>query len=516
MGEIIAMAILLNEASGVTYCVIVNDGANCDCPTDRCCTLQYLVENTATTINSRENVNTTVTMHFMPGTHNVNFTISVNITVPARLILNGSKHHSNVTVRANRACYLLDSIVECGLLLEHINVTIMNVTFHNVSIKLNYANMSIHNCLYLSQSLLNIDHSAIIFNGSVTLANSSIFTVYSYFGTIVLAGNIIFTNNIAYGGGAMYLDSSSLKIVNNSVVLFSNNIALDVGGALYLDGSKIYIEPGANVTFANNSAYDKGGAIYFGPGITLSQILSQNDPHKCFFHQSLESGSTAATYITFTGNTADNAGDDIYGASLNDCSLESNHYYNNTIHRNDSGSAVSLVSSDPLRICVCDKNDNGYYVPQCNKTNLSHEFFPGEIFNLSVAIVGWDFNTTNGIVYLRTNSSLISDSCRQSVANGKKCTNIMYSLRSQNQLPEHIKMYLTPVNPTEGFLDYLLKCDDTICIHYLPLIYDVTLRECPPGFYLSDQRCTCYLLGEVFKNCIISSGIGFCGTGLHG
>ena len=52
-----------------------------------------------------------------------------------------------------------------------------------------------------------------------------------------------------------------------------------------------------NVTFVNNEAYDKGGAIYFEPGITLSQILSQDNPQVCFFHQSLESGSIAATYM---------------------------------------------------------------------------------------------------------------------------------------------------------------------------------------------------------------------------
>lgn len=236
--------------------------------------------------------------------------------------------------------------------------------------------MTLCNCLYLSQSLLNIDRSNVTFRGDMTLANSSIFTVYSYFGTIVLSGNILFTNNTACGGGAMYRDISTLKIATNSVVLFSNNIAFDVGGALYLvDGSKIDIAPGANVTFANNRAYNKGGAIYFEHGITLSQILSQDDPHKCFFHQSLEGNSAAATYITFTGNTADNAGDDIYGASLKDCSFESNHYNNNIIHRNHSSSAVSLVSSDPLRICICDKNDNGYYIPQCSKTNLNRDFF---------------------------------------------------------------------------------------------------------------------------------------------
>lgn len=258
VGEVIVIAILLNKSSGVTYyCVKVNKGGtNCQCPTDQCYsnTLQYFVKNVATTINRRENGNATVALLFMPGTHNVNFTGKINITVPARLNMKGL-NHSNITVRANRACYLPDNdIVECGLFFEHTVVTIINITFHNVSIKLNDANITLHNCLYLSRSLLNVDHSTVTFSGYTTLSNSSIFTIYSYFGNIVLSGNITFTNNVAYGGGAMYLDSSTLNITTNSIVLFNNNTALDLGGTIYLDGSKIYIAPGTNVTFANNRA----------------------------------------------------------------------------------------------------------------------------------------------------------------------------------------------------------------------------------------------------------------------
>ena len=516
MGKIITISILLNRASGVTYCVETNtSGTYCRCSTindDQCYnnTLQYFMVNMATTINRPANENATVVMLFMPGTHNVNFTGKINITVPGKLNMTGL-NHSNVTVRANRACYdPNDSIVECGLFFEHIVVAIEYFTFHNVSIKLNNASMTLYNCLYLSESLFNIDHSTVTFSGDMIFANSSIFTTYSYFGTITLSGNTIFTNNTAYGGGAMYLDSSTLNITSNSVVLFSNNIALDLGGAIYLVGSKINIAPGANVTFANNRAYDKGGAIYFEPGITLSQVLSQDNPHKCFFYQSLEGGTTAGIHINFTNNTAGNAGDDIYGASLEDCSLESNHYKNNLIHHNESDFSISLVSSDPLRICICDNNGNGTYVPQCNKTNLNREVFPGEIFSFSIAIVGWDFGVTNGMVYFRVSSSSISKS--KSVADGKRCTNLKYSLSSHNQLPEHIKLYLTPVNPTKDFLNHLLKCDiwdDSSCIHYIPVIYNITLRQCPPGFYLSNQSCICYLLGEVFKGCNISNGIGY-------
>ena len=520
MKSFLFLSLLLGEifvtlsVKGVTYyCVEANKtGTNCQCPDpdsiyDQCNTLQYFMKYVDTTINKPENKEANVTMIFMPGTHNVNFTGRINITAPASLTMKGL-NHSTVTVMANRACYHPNNfIVDCGLLFECIIVWINDFTFHSVSVKLNYATVTLHNCLHLSQSLHNINHGTVIFSGESTFADSSIFTIYSSFGNITLStGNITFTNNTAFGGGAMYLESSSLNIASGSIVRFSNNTALEHGGAVYLQESKIYIAPGAKVTFVSNSANDKGGAIYFEPGITLSQILSQVDPHKCFFYQSLDSGNTEATYINFISNTADNAGDDIYGASLDECSSESNNYNNNIIYRNESNAAVSLVSSDPLRVCICDDN-NGTYVPQCIKSNSSREVFPGEFFNISVAVVGWDFNITNGVIYQRINSSKSNH-----VADGKKCTNLSYSLPSHSQPPEHIKMYLTAVNPTNAFLDYMLKCDvryDSNCIHYVSVTYDITLCQCPPGFYLSNQRCDCYLHGEVFQSCSINNSIGY-------
>ena len=77
VGEIIITAILLlNEASEVTYYVTVsNEGANWQCPTGQCYngTLQDFVESIGKATCWYENGNTTLTLLFMPGTHNVNF-----------------------------------------------------------------------------------------------------------------------------------------------------------------------------------------------------------------------------------------------------------------------------------------------------------------------------------------------------------------------------------------------------------------------------------------------------------
>ena len=150
----------------------------------------------------------------------------------------------------------------------------------------------------------------------------------------------------------------------------------------------------------------KGGAIYFEPGITLNQIPSQDDPHKCFYYPWSEStsSSNAVTYINFTNNSASSVGNHIYGASLNQCKIESDHQIYNSYITPDN--LTSLVSSDPLRVCICRNNSNGQIVTQCDKDNTYIQLlaYPGERLDISVAVVGWDYEMANGMVYLSTDS----------------------------------------------------------------------------------------------------------------
>ena len=79
----------------------------------------------------------------------------------------------------------------------------------------------------------------------------------------------VFTNNI---GSSMYISAFDVELSGD--VLFENNTA-ENGGAMYLNReAKIYIKDGTNVQFINNSAAINGGAIYlelewsFGCNIT--------------------------------------------------------------------------------------------------------------------------------------------------------------------------------------------------------------------------------------------------------
>ena len=115
-----------------------------------------------------------------------------------------------------------------------------------------------------------------------------------------------FTENI---GNSMYLLLSNLQCDD---VIFANNAA-DNGAALYLDqGSLIDVGDNIRVQFTNNSAVEHGGAIY---------VNLVYDYHYSPFH---ESNLLQNSVISFVNNTARVSGNSLYFYVSKHCKVESN------------------------------------------------------------------------------------------------------------------------------------------------------------------------------------------------
>ena len=184
-------------------------------------------------------------------------------------------------------------------------------------------------------------------------------------------------------------------------LIFDSNVALNSGGAMSLSSSHLYIGANANLTFISNSADNKGGAIYIEPGITVTSILlndqvSTDSYVGCYFHLiNCSKDSSQTTTLNFENNLAKNGGgSDIYGGSLLECS-DSTFLCDLAVNNDTS------VSSDPLRICICDHNSCGRL--QCQRDEFESmpqiNVHPGESFNLSSVLVGYDYGPTTGVVY---------------------------------------------------------------------------------------------------------------------
>ena len=284
---------------------------------------------------------------------------------------------------------------------------------------------------------------------------------------------------------------------------------------------QIHIESGINLTFINNSAGSKGGAIYIRPELLsdsndmfvvpilrlLKPICSIQSPN-C---------SNASVHILFSNNFAE-AGDDIYGSSLQMCISIT---MPSTCYSLELSSRTSSFSSDPLRVCLCDSH--GTPVPQCKNSqllyNISQQIYPGEDFTASVVIVGYDFGPTIGNVYanlLQENNSVhvkLDSTSRKGhvISNSKRCTELSFSLLSEHEVSQtlHMTMYLTAGYVIGTPLSHMMTdhLTDPYYILVTPIFFNITLLKCPPGFTQKDNHCDCSL--EYFDNCSIVNGIGY-------
>ena len=356
---------------------------------------------------------------------------------------------------------------------------------------------------------------------NTTIAGESVFTttaILGQFSSITISGNTTIKNYHNFNG-AMLLDSSNLTIAAGAEMTFFNNSALNSGGALLIMLSYFYMEAGASVKFINNSANDKGGAIYVKPGVgSFVSEISIDINSKCLFQLSGE------TRVLFANNSAINgAGDDVYGATLENCQF---HHTGSVVIDRSGPPSLSSVSSDPQRVCLCDNHG----VPQCDAVNNIRRVHPGESFIVSAVTVGWDYpNTTTGVIHtgiLRTGGSIIPtlDSTSQRghvISSSKQCTSITFTLYSKPS-PENVTMYITTsymdTRTAENFVqkecNYPRNINKAYCEykdHLTPIFFNITLLECPAGFKLLpyDQSCDCYLHNILFDSCSIKNGAGY-------
>ena len=137
--------------------------------------------------------------------------------------------------------------------------------------------------------------------------------MYFMYGTMYVKSNTSVISNVHYNtaqirGGAIYIESgvhSSIIVDKSAKILFFNNSAFQ-GGALYVIRSSFAIKVGhqLSVQFINNTAFDVGGAVY--------SEMQLNAP--CMFMVTDYSAE-----LSFTGNYANcSVGHHMYGISVRD------------------------------------------------------------------------------------------------------------------------------------------------------------------------------------------------------
>ncbi len=288
-----------------------------------------------------------------------------------------------------------------------------------------------------------------------------------------------------YQGGAIYLQENSIFLIGYNEVLFAKNTALAGGGAIYMNGKNdISVDAHSKLMFHNNSA-DLGGAILLrnrGIIIVGSHSLinfSYNfamsyggaiyaDNQRCLFNF-----IDYSSKVLFKENSAnESVGNHIYGASIISC-MNSLCHKDVVSYTPNITNSLSPVSSSPMKACICDTNGK----PQCAKLFNMHKVYHGEVFNISVVLVGYDFGVTTGAIragFLPSRGyslpSINSNQYHQLIDTSTHCSNITYNVYSKNA-HEILYLYTSEVK-------YIINYDHLPDIYkYINNIIDIILQN---------------------------------------
>ena len=329
-----------------------------------------------------------------------------------------------------------------------------------------------------------------------TIANNNNSGLFAFLTDVIIVGKTVFQNNTAVQGGALSLWYSYLKFP--------------------------FPERNTELVISNNYAQNTGGGIFF------SNILPSYDRDTSEVRCIVQFNSDAKFEVHFSNNTASNGGDNIFGARIqtNCTQAEGWVQYLLSTHFKFHSTSFSSVSSDPTRVCLCDKGG----VPRCTDAEYIYAFagpfFPGEIFSISLVLVGNDFGSVKGLIYASLPSQDFSTSLGpkqnlQIVTEHRKCSVLVFSIESLSinvvqSLQISAKSQQVPYPPSQ-ITDAIHLYKNLSSIPYIllqqPVSISITLEDCPISMILSQNppyTCICHprLLEAGITKCVISYHIG--------
>ncbi len=330
-------------------------------------------------------------------------------------------------------------------------------------------NVSFDNCTFFNNSMSGQGANGPVMSFIMTyiimlnciVANSNGTAISLYNSNLNLYNNVRFANNHAkYGGALKVCERSFVFLHNNSHIQFINNTAL-MGGAIFIQQS--YLETASPCAFQP----------------AMPERIPIEDFHK---YLNLE----------FINNTANIAGDVIYGGSLTTCYTIGRYSYRhgnksffnllnifNEVFNTTAQTGPSLVSSYPQGVCFCDatKSENA---SECQENHRPIKVYPGEDFSVSAITVGQLNGSTIGTI-----QSFLEEESRFHqlvVHNGGKYSNQCIPLSFS-------------VLSNESIATIILKPSVERYNKPFTVNFTVNLSPCPLGFELVNSggqyKCDC-------------------------
>ena len=269
--------------------------------------------------------------------------------------------------------------------------------------------------------------------------------IYLHQSNVDVYGNCNISQNFAFRGGGIHASSSTISVHQPGTLLFTNNSA-DLGGAVYFEESpklnvlKHYNTPETLVAFAGNHAV-YGGAVFVADDQRSSACSLDVE---CFVQtlaltQFPSVIPISTLNIIFSDNSADVDGSNLFGGQLDRCvsSPFAEIYLKQQLGvRYDGVSYLGMISnimsdsiaSTPTRVCFCTIEG----VVDCDLELDLIRVTKGEKFPVSIAAVD-QVNHPIGatIISLLSSSSILSEG-QQSQHVNASCTDITFNVFSQD------------------------------------------------------------------------------------
>ena len=310
------------------------------------------------------------------------------------------------------------------------------------------------------------------------------------------------------------------KITVSGELTFSSNKAITGTAFILVQGSTLSLAENSYIYFLNNHATNTGGVFYIATDMHWEDYgISPWPMTKCFLSTKCDRSQTK---FVFVNNSAGMGGDILYGGQValgldgkRNCPDNCLDSFKNISNISQNG--LSLISSDPSRVCLC----NGTGQPDCLTLAdpTPHSIYPGQSINISAVVVGQDFGTVAGFVYAQFLHISPTESQTQSKSwqwTQQKCSLLSVAIPLQSEAFEAMLVltaqnysHLSPlsctysVNP-EDFLwnnPYFTSDVDSLIYRHNPVCVNISFLPCPPGFMLTTDppfRCVCdHLLHQI-------------------
>ena len=258
---------------------------------------------------------------------------------------------------------------------------------------------------------------------------SSIKTIGS---NVTMSGEVLFYNNTASLGTILISSKNSRLITTDySNIDFQNNHAINYGGVFYITTEELYE---TSMFLQDIIQFSQRNDFYtHDQEVDGSLIISRTE---CFVRVE---GSRSHARLTFINNTAGKGGDVLYGGLVAlgyDGDWNCLHSFKN-ISDMSQQSGLSLISSAPSRVCLCNETGQPDCLTVADPT--TRVMYPGQTITIPAVIVGQDFGTVNGSVFAQflhtpyTTHSVDMEPRHSIAVEHSQCSNLEYTIFSLSE-----------------------------------------------------------------------------------